>query len=186
MYCNYIEFTFNYLSLQICVFTEGQCVKTPPHITSHAILKTKCLSALGEMRWFNKGNHIKRLKAVNLQHSVFTRGALISSFLLFEKCFAPEAQSGLQTLWRFRLIGELTGCLAGNSGSKWCRSIQKSSCQTGQVAGWQSRSRSSMMVSAVIIVRGDCELRPLIRVTVKSAVYHKCNTFTQCKDGKNW
>lgn len=148
------------------------------HCTSRPMLSWKqSVSALGEMRWFNKGNHIKRLKAVNLQHSVFTRGALISSFPLWEKCFAPAERSGLQTFWRVRLLGELTGCLA---------SIQKSSCRTGQVAGWQSRSRSSMMVSAIIIVRGDCELRPLIRVTVKSAVYHKCNTFTQCKDGKNW
>lgn len=109
----------------------------------------------------SRGVRMTGLNTVDLQHSVFTRGALISCFLLLETCFAPAAQSGLQTLGRFWVMGELAGCLDGNSGSKWCRSNQKSSCLMGQVTGWQCRSRSSRMVSTWIMARGHCELRPL-------------------------
>lgn len=159
---------------------------------SNAILKTKCRCSCWDALIEQRKPHqeagpaslrMTGLNTVNLQHIVFVWFPPFDC----EACFALVARSGLQTLWRFRITGELTGCLAGNSGSKWCRSIQKSSCLIRQVAGWQWRRRSSKTVSILIIVRGDCKLRPLIRaVAVKSAVYHKFNTFIQCKDGKDW
>lgn len=139
-------------SLQICAVTEGQCVnlwvKTPLRSSSKAILQTKCLCSCWDVMIQQRKPHqgagpaslrMTGLNTVNLQHSVFTRGALISSFLLLETCFAPAAWSGLQTLGRFRVMGELTGCLAGNSASKWCRSIEKSCCLIRLVAGWREQ-----------------------------------------------
>lgn len=116
--CNtssYIQATLNCWTVFCsCVSGQDQCVSyswvsefptgSERHwAASHGILWTMCQAALVEMRWFNKRKphqeaepaslRMTGLNTANLQHSVFARGALISSFLLLETCFLPLRDS---------------------------------------------------------------------------------------------